>query len=135
MTLSNGATAPYTGGTGDTDVTFVYTVAEGDTDATDLTITGFTGSMTDAAGGPAGLGAVDPGTIVIDGDTPDISSVSATAGEYGIGETVTVTVVFDEIVAVTGVPAITLSNGNAANYVSGTGSTDLLFSYLSLIHI
>ncbi|MBP6277020.1 MAG: FG-GAP repeat protein [Limnohabitans sp.] len=51
------------------------------------------------------------------------------------GDTVTVTVTFSELVNVTGTPQIKLNIGGTlvtANYVSGTGSTALSFSYTIL---
>ena len=75
------------------------------------------------------MGAQDPGTIVIDADTPDMTGCSATAGTYGIGDSFTITCVYDEAVTVTGTPQITLANGATADYASGSGGTDLLFSY------
>lgn len=50
LTLSNGATATYTGGDGTTALTFTYTVGAGDTDSTDLGIASLSAGITDRAG-------------------------------------------------------------------------------------
>ena len=55
------------------------------------------------------------------------TSVAATDGTYGIGDSLVITATWDSAVSVTGVPTLTLSNGDAATYFSGTGSTTLSF--------
>jgi hypothetical protein len=71
-------------------------------------------------------------------DLDEISSVvtgvsSTTAdGSYKTGDVIAVTVGFDETVAVTGVPTLTLKVGAAEkviNYVSGSGTNSLTFNY------
>ena len=57
LTLSNGATAVYTGGSGTNVLNFTYTVAAGDAATADLQVFGYTGSITDAYGNPL----VEPG--------------------------------------------------------------------------
>ena len=58
LTLSNSATASYTSGTGNTALVFTYTVADGDGDTSDLLISSYSGTITDAAGGAAAAGPV-----------------------------------------------------------------------------
>ncbi|MBF2079997.1 MAG: DUF4347 domain-containing protein [Synechococcales cyanobacterium T60_A2020_003] len=61
----------------------------------------------------------------------DISS-STTDGTYSVGDVVTITVTFDEVVNVTGTPQLTLETGSTdrtINYVSGSGSNTLTFTY------
>ena len=129
LTLSNSDTATYSSGSGSANIVFTTTVAEGDNAASDLAVSAFTGTITDAAGGAAAAtGTVDLGAVLIDGDAPDFVSVAATDGTYNIGDTLTITVTWDEAVVVTGTPTITLSNSDTASYSSGSGSTALVFT-------
>lgn len=50
LTLNNGGTATYTGGSGTNALTFTYTVGAGDTTAADLTVTAVSAGIKDAAG-------------------------------------------------------------------------------------
>ncbi|MBX3619149.1 MAG: DUF4347 domain-containing protein [Rhizobacter sp.] len=67
----------------------------------------------------------------------NVSSVSASSanGSYGIGDTISVTVTFDQAVTVDtagGTPTLTLETGGidrTASYVSGSGSNTLTFQY------
>ena len=76
-------------------------------------------------------------------ETPEVDSVdvtstpSATADTYGAGETIKVTVTFDQAVTVTGTPRIKLRVGGGnpqqqkwADYAGGTGSAALVFAYV-----
>ena len=72
--------------------------------------------------------AGDLGSVTVDGDAPDFIAVTATDGDYGVGETLSITVIWDEAVVVTGTPTLTLSNGDSAAYSSGTGSNSLVFT-------
>jgi autotransporter-associated beta strand protein len=65
---------------------------------------------------------------------PTVTSVSSSTanGIYKIGDVITVTVRFDSAVNVTGTPTLTLETGTTdrvLNYVSGSGSDTLSFSY------
>ncbi|WP_259651489.1 Ig-like domain-containing protein, partial [Pseudomonas sp. NCCP-436] len=65
---------------------------------------------------------------------PTVTSVSSSSanGTYKIGDVITVTVEFDNIVNVTGTPTLTLETGaidRVLSYVSGSGSDTLTFSY------
>nr|WP_222533414.1 Ig-like domain-containing protein [Azospirillum sp. 412522] len=148
ITLSNGRTATYSGGSGGTTLTFTYTVQDGDT-STDLDYasTGALalngGTITDTAGNDAtttlpavGGGSSLGGTknIVIDTTAPTVSSVSVpTGGIYKTGDVMEFTVAFSEAVTVTGSPTlpITLDDGTVvqAAYVSGSGGSSLTFRY------
>ena len=77
---------------------------------------------------------------IYDGTPPAVSSVSSTSpdGNYGVGDTIAITVIFSENVTVTGIPQLELNLGNLANnttslqrinYKSGTGGTTLIFNY------
>jgi autotransporter-associated beta strand protein len=105
--------------------------------------TGATPTGIDAAGFT--LGTVIPGIYVyrlsiqgsklvltVSPPRPVVSSVSVpAAGLYGIGKRLEFTVRFDKPTFVTGLPRlpVVLNSGTAyANYVSGSGTTDLLFA-------
>ncbi|WP_236212712.1 Ig-like domain-containing protein [Metapseudomonas otitidis] len=65
---------------------------------------------------------------------PTVTSVSSSTanGTYKIGDVITVTVRFDSAVNVTGTPTLTLETGvtdRVLNYVSGSGTDTLTFSY------
>lgn len=65
---------------------------------------------------------------------PTVTSVSSSTanGTYKIGDVITVTVRFDSAVNVTGTPTLTLETGTTdrvLNYVSGSGTDTLSFSY------
>jgi len=102
------------------------------------------GTIRDAALNNASLtlGAVGGGTslggnkaLVIDGAQPTVTGVTATVadGTYGIGTAITVRVMFSENVFVGGTPQLIMATGTPAtttiNYVSGSGSNMLDFSY------
>jgi hypothetical protein len=87
--------------------------------------------VVDAAGNLSGPSS---NTVTIqDLTAPTISSVSVpSADTYIVGETLSFTVNTDEIVNVTGTPRLALTVGSStvyANYVSGSGTSALLFRY------
>ena len=92
LTLNDGGTATYTGGSGTNALTFSYTVAAGQNTA-DLAVTAVnlnSATVKDGAGNAANLsGAVTTpaGTLQIDTTTPSVSSVvaSGTGITAGIG--------------------------------------------------
>ena len=153
LTLETGTTdriASYASGTGSNQLTFTYTVQAGDTSAdldyvttNSLALNG--GTITDDASNDADLTLASPGAanslganknIVIDGVAPVVTSVNVPAnGTYGLGNTLTFTVNASENVTVDtggGVPSILLTIGlttKNATYVSGSGSSALVFSY------
>ncbi len=57
-----------------------------------------------------------------------VTGVSATAGNYAVGDTVYITVNYSSDVSVSGSPTLSLSNGAVATGM-GTSNGDLLFSY------
>lgn len=63
---------------------------------------------------------------------PSITSVGASTanGAYNTGDTISLTISFDEAVFVTGTPQLALSTGGVAGYVSGSGSSTLTFTYV-----
>ena len=136
LTLNDGGTATYTSGSGTSALTFTYTVAAGQNvsalAATAVNLNSAT--IKDGAGNAAslsltGLSQTGP---QIDTTAPTVSSVTATAGNYNTGKTVTLTLNMSEAATVTGTPTLTLNDGGTATYVSGSGSNALVFSYTVL---
>ena len=142
LTLNDGGTATYTGGSGSNALTFSYTVAAGQNTA-DLAVTAFNSNaatVTNGAGTAANLsGAVTnpAGTLQIDTTAPSVSSVvtsgsgiTAGTGDLAAGSVVTLTVNLSEAVTVAGgTPTLTLNDGGTATYTGGSGSNALTFSY------
>src|SRR5206468_1513415 len=93
------------------------------------------GTMKDGAGNDAALAFTPPNTagVLVDTTAPTLSSVTAPAdGTYIIGQTLTFTASFSENVTVSGTPFIALTIGATtrnANYLSGSGTSVLLFRY------
>lgn len=93
--------------------------------------------LTIALGGGVGLDnlSVSGQTIsyIADVASPRVVSVAAPAnGAYGTGRSLTFTVNFHEAVTVTGTPQLAVTVGSTtrqASYVSGSGSSSLVFSY------
>lgn len=142
--------ATYYSGSGQKKLSFKYVVQAGDYTlklnyiAGNIDTTGAT--IKDKAGNDATLllpapsanGILDNAAkiIKIDGVQPSVSSLTAavTTGTApaNAGEVVTISVVFDGSVVVTNTPKIQLETGSVdryANYVSGSGTTTLLFDY------
>ena len=137
LTLNDGGTATYTGGSGSNALTFSYTVGAGQNTG-DLTVTSFNlngATLQDAAGNSANLaGAVTnpAGTLQIDTTAPTVTSVVASGtgidgggnGDLNAGHVVTLTVNLSEAVTVAGgTPTLTLNDGGTATYTGGSGTT------------
>jgi len=60
---------------------------------------------------------------------PSVTGVTSIDGSYKAGETVDITVSFNGAVDVTGTPSLALANGATASYVSGSGTSALVFRY------
>ncbi len=126
----------YTAGTGDRytvivndggdAITGTFTgVSEGGTITAGGNGTGLTASYAGGTGNDLTLTA--PAAPVVTNITSDTAN-----GTYKIGDVITVTVQFDTSVNVTGTPTLTLETGatdRIINYVSGSGTDTLIFSY------
>ena len=138
LTLNDGGTATYAGGSGSSALTFSYTVASGQNTA-GLAVTAVNGTITDLAGNALSSATLPQNFagVVIDTTTPSVSSVVASgtgitagSGDLGIGSVVTLTVNLSEAVTVAGgTPTLTLNDGGTATYTGGSGSKRLTFSY------
>ncbi|WP_413989005.1 DUF4347 domain-containing protein [Labrys okinawensis] len=144
LTLNDGGTATYTGGSGSAALTFTYTVASGE-NIGDLGVDAVVlhgGTIRDTNSRDADFTGTIPapaGTLQIDTTVPTVSSVTtsgpditAGSGDLNAGHIVTFTVNTSEAVLVDtsgGTPTLTLSNGEIATYAGGSGGTALTFSY------
>jgi hypothetical protein len=145
VTLNDGGTATYIGGSGTTALTFSYTVGAGQ-NTPDLAISSFNlngATVKDGAGNSANLsGATNynpAGTLQIDTTAPTVASIVPTgtgitngSGNLGTGQMVMLIVNFSEAITVNttgGSPTLTLNDGGTATYTGGSGTTALTFSY------
>ena len=144
---ANTRAAPLAAGSGTEALQFRYAVVEDDRDDDGISIAASAltgGVIEDAAGRPVSRvfaaldadrrhrvnGAQPPLARVLDGGVR-ISSTPG-GGAYGSGETIEVTVTFDQVVHVTGTPELTLSigaNTRAAPLAAGSGTESLQFHY------
>ena len=151
LTLETGVTdrtVNCSNGTGITSITCSYTVQAGDTSAdldyastSALALNG--GTIQNSALQNASLALPTPGAtgslgankaIVIDTTSPTVANVnSSTAdGSYRLSSIISIQISFSEAVTVTGTPQLTLETGavdRAINYVSGSGTSALTFTY------
>ena len=137
LTLNDGATATYTGGSGTNALTFSYTVAAADSTVPTLAVTQVNlpsgATVMDAAGNVADLSgaattfpglSIDPPPIVV-----SVSETPST-GDLGVGKTVTLTLKMNDVVTVTGgTPTLALNDGGIATYIGGSGTNALSFRY------
>ena len=135
LTLNDGGTATYVGGSGTNALMFSYTVQAGqntpDLMETAVNLNGAT--IIDGAGYAANLSlaGLPQGSPQIDTTTPSVISLaeSPSSGDFGVGQTVTFTLTMSETVNVTGIPKLELNDGGVATYVSGSGTNSLTFTY------
>ena len=135
LTLNDGGTATYVGGSGTNGLVFSYTVLAGqntsDLMETAVNLNGAT--ITDGAGNAANLSlaGLPQGSPQIDTTAPTVMTVTAApmSGDVESGGNVTITVTMSEIVDVTGTPVLSLNDGGGATYLSGSGTSTLVFSY------
>ena len=141
LTLNDGGTGTYVGGSGTNALTFSYTVLAGQ-NTPDLMVSAFNlngASIADGAGNSANLSltGIAQGSPSIDTTAPTVASVAATgtgitsgSGNLKVGNVVTFTLNLTEAVSVAGgTPALTLNDGGVATYTGGSGSSALTFSY------
>ena len=91
--------------------------------------TGCTVTVSDAVGNFSSLTVPN---FTVDTTMPTVDTITATAGSYGIGQTIDIQVIFTEpvMVAGSGTPVLLLNNnGGQAVYSSGSGSSTLTFNY------
>lgn len=131
--------ASYQSGSGSTQLTFRYVLQPIDLDADGIAAAA-TLNMTGATIRDAGLvsainALVIPsltGVRVVD-NTPRVSSFTVTNSTYYIGQAINITAVYTQAVTITGTPripiALTTGGPVYATYVSGTGTTNILFRY------
>src|SRR5579871_3284720 len=121
LTLSNGASAVYDSASGK----FVYTVQSGDANTSDLTVTGYTGTITDGAGNALVKSGVTLDTHVqIDTIAPTVTSLTDTTtngSSLNAGQSVTFTLAASETLTIANGAALALSNGASAVYDSASG--------------
>jgi hypothetical protein len=90
------------------------------------------GAFADAAGNTNTASSTS--SITYDTQVPTVSNVtsSSTNGTFSIGDSVSIQVTFTETVTVSGTPRLTLETGStdrAVDYVSGSGTSTLTFTY------
>ena len=144
--------ATYVSGSGGTSLVFAYEVQAGDADGAGgieagtgaLALAG--GTLKDSAGNDLDLTTVAVSTgansVVVGAVAPTVTGavisgaesdgVTPKAGTLVAGDKILVTVAVDEAITVTGTPEYTIDVGGVsqtATYVSGSGSTSLVFAY------
>ncbi|MDQ3076036.1 MAG: Ig-like domain-containing protein [bacterium] len=137
----------YASGSGTNTLTFDYLVHQGDNSRVDYSTTSALalngGTIKDAANNVAVLtlpavrqiGSLSYNTnIYTDTQSPTVTSVTSSSanGSYTTGDSISIRVIFSEVVVVGGVPRLTLETGTTdrtVNYVSGHTTTTLVFTY------
>ncbi|WP_199085316.1 hypothetical protein [Bosea sp. ASV33] len=145
LSLNDKGTAKYVSGAGTDTLQFEYKVAAGQNTA-DLAISAYNLSgVKDKAGNALSLSGAPyqpAGTLVVDtkaaGDTtaPKVQWIAATgskltnsSGTVGAGDTVRLSVNFNEVMTVDGTPTLSLNSKGTAKYVGGAGTSTLQFDY------
>ena len=136
----------YTRGSGTAELVFGYTVAAGDNDADGVSVAAASiernnGDIRNSSGralfthpflAADAARKVDTVAPKATGGAFVTTSGTASGGAFGLGDVIRVKVVFDEAVWVSGTPVIQLgigSDNRQSAYVSGSGTTELLFDY------
>lgn len=133
--------ANYSSGSGSTILVFTYVVGTSHSDNDGVTVN----SLIDLSGGniqssfgvdsSLDIPSVDSSALLVDGISPTIVSVTPPPNGNFTSSTTTdldFTVVYDDTVIILGTPQLDLmvgSNTRNATYVSGSGTTSLLFRY------
>ncbi len=131
--------ATYLSGSGTTSLVFRYTVQAGDADADGIAVGALSlngGTVNDGSGNAATLTLNSVGStagVLVDAVAPTVASVGVpSSGTYIAGQNLDFTVNWSKGVTVTGAPQLALTIGSAtvyAAYVSGSGTTALVFRY------
>ena len=139
MTLNDGGTATYSGGSGSTSLTFTYTVSASNSAVSALVITQGNepngATITDVNGNAASLaGAVTtfPNLEIDPASDPMLASVVdlPSSGAFNVGRVITLTLNMSEAVTVAGgIPTLTLNDGGIATDSGGSGTSSLSFTY------
>ena len=139
LSLNDGGTATYTGGSGTSALTFNYTVGASDSPVSALAITAVNlpngATINDEGGNPSNFSnaLVTFSGLQIDPPAgPILTSIveSPASGDLNAGKTVTLTMNLNEAVTVAGgTPTLTLNDGGTATYTGGSGTNALTFSY------
>ncbi|MCT4495642.1 hypothetical protein [Bosea minatitlanensis] len=143
LSLDDKGTASYVGGSGTDTLQFAYKVAAGQNTA-DLEISAYNlAGVKDKAGNAVNVSGAPhqpAGTLAVDtrGDTtaPKVqwiavngSGITNGNGTVRAGDTVRLSVNFNEAVTVDGTPTLSLNSNGTAKYVSGAGTDTLQFDY------
>ncbi len=87
-------------------------------------------TATDLAGNASGAATITPWTIDTVAPVVDMVADSTDSdGTYRKGQTLTIELTLDEVVYVNGIPCLDLNSGGLAEYVSGSGTNTLVFTY------
>ena len=87
-------------------------------------------TATDLAGNASGAATITPWTIDTVAPVVDMVADSTDSdGTYKKNQTLTIELTLDEVVYVNGIPCLDLNSGGLAEYVSGSGTNTLVFTY------
>ena len=130
ITLSGGTLSSFTAVSG-TSYTVVFTPTANTQSGTG-SVSVAADKFTDAAGNNNTASLTT--SFTYDTQLPTVSNVtsSSTNGTFTVGDSVSIQVAFNEAVTVSGTPRLTLETGStdrAVDYVSGSGTTSLTFTY------
>jgi len=139
LSLNTGGTAKYVGGAGTSTLQFDYVVKAGDK-ASDLAVAGYNlKGVTDLAGNAAnaaGAPLQPAGVLAVGGPAAKVQWIAATGtqlnngtGTVTAGNTVRLSVNFNDVMTVNGTPTLSLNSGGSAKYVGGAGTSTLQFDY------
>jgi hypothetical protein len=134
--------AQYVIGSGNKSIAFRYTVQVGDLDSDGIVVGNLTtngGAIKDAGSNDADLILNSVGAttgVLVDAVVPIVTSVTVPAtATYATAQNLNFTVNFNENIIVTGTPQLVVTIGSTArqaNYVSGSGTSALVFRYIVL---
>ncbi len=142
ITLDTGGTvnAAYVSGSGSTSLLFRYTVAGGVADPNGISVgaallaNGGTLRDADADAADLTLNSVAPtAAILVDGIAPTAAITYSLTGPYKAGDTITITAIFSEVIAVSPVPRIAISGANTLAATEMTRDSATQYSYSHLI--